>query len=429
MGTPHRQALAPNQTVEPEAESQAKTKDGHRTLITYLAAYFFAIGAAIRYLSTFRGHPSQWTIAGLLAAFLTLMSIEPWLTRRSFWYTHLYLAVQTGIIIALSLTTPSADFFSLLFISLTLQAMHVFPPRIGFRWVGLFTVVMAVLMIGGSGWGMGLPLVLINVVAYFFIASYVAVIRRLETARREAETARQESQTLLAELQEAHRELQVYAAQVEELAAVEERNRLARELHDSVTQTIFSMTLTAEATRILLERDPTKTGAQIDRLLELAQSALAEMRSLISHLRPKTVAEEGLILALRRHVAERGDRDRLTVALRLEGYEEDRRLPPEIEEALFRIVQEALNNVAKHAQTDRAEIRLHLGDELVSLLVEDPGVGFDPSRVSSGASHLGLTSMRERVRALGGTLEIESQPGAGTRIKVEVPLAEEERGD
>jgi signal transduction histidine kinase len=168
----------------------------------------------------------------------------------------------------------------------------------------------------------------------------------------------------------------------------------------------------------------------VDRLLELAQSALAEMRSLISHLRPKTVTEEGLVPALRRHVAERGDRDGLTVALRLEAFEEeDRRLPPEIEEALFRIVQEALNNVVKHAQTDRAEVRLRLRDELVSLLVEDPGVGFDPTRVSSGASHLGLTSMRERVRALGGTLEIESQPGAGTRIKVEVPLAEEERGD
>jgi signal transduction histidine kinase len=170
------------------------------------------------------------------------------------------------------------------------------------------------------------------------------------------------------------------------------------------------MTLIADAARILLERDPTKAGAQIDRLLELAQSALAEMRSLISHLRPKTVAEEGLVPALRRHVAERGNQDGLSVALRLEGYaEDDARLPPETEEALFRIVQEALNNVVKHAQTDRAEVRLRLRDDAVLLLVEDPGVGFDPTRVSSGASHLGLTSMGERVRALGGTLEIESQ--------------------
>ena len=93
---------------------------------------------------------------------------------------------------------------------------------------------------------------------------------------------------------------------------------------------------------------------------------------------------------------------------------------------MYRIAQEALNNVVKHAQSDRAEIRLHVSDELVSLLIEDAGVGFDPARVSSGTSHLGLTSMRERVKALGGTLEIESQPGAGMHIEVEVPLAKEE---
>jgi signal transduction histidine kinase len=186
------------------------------------------------------------------------------------------------------------------------------------------------------------------------------------------------------------------------------------------------MTLNAESTRILLEQDPRKAAAQLDRMRELAQSALAEMRSLITHLRPKTMAEEGLIPALRRHVDERQRRDGLAVALELEGFEdEEKRLPPETEEALFRIVQEALNNVVKHAQTDRAEARLRLSDETVSLRIEDAGVGFDPARVSSGSSHLGLTSMGERVKALGGRLKIKSQPGEGSRIEVEIPLAKE----
>jgi len=398
-----------------------------RTLITYLAAYFLAIGTAIRFLSDFRDQPSLWTITGLLVAYLLLLAIEPWLSRRSHRYTHLYLAVQTAIIIALSFTTPDVDYFSMLFISLTLQAMHVLPPRTGFRWVAAFTVIMAILMFQGPGWGVGLPLVLTNAVAYFFIGSYVTVIRQAETARREAEVARQESQTLLAELQETHRELQAYAAQVEDLAAAEERNWLARELHDSVTQTIFSMTLTTESTRILLERDPTKVAAQLERIQELAQDALAEMRSLIQHLRPKTVAEEGLIPALRRHLAGQQNRDGLTVALEVVEIEEgEKRLTPETEEALFRIVQEALNNVVKHAQTEEAKVKLRLRDQSVSLLVEDLGVGFDSTRAGSGTSHLGLTTMRERVTALGGTLEIASQPGVGTRIKVEVPLAKEE---
>ncbi len=98
-------------------------------------------------------------------------------------------------------------------------------------------------------------------------------------------------------------------------------------------------------------------------------------------------------------------------------------MAPEVEEGLFRVAQEALNNVVKHAQTDRAEVRLCLRDDIASLLIEDPGIGFDPTRISPGTSHLGLASMRERVQALGGKLEIESQAHAGTRVKAEVPLA------
>ncbi len=392
----------------------------HRTLITYLVAFGFAIATTIRYLSSFRGHPSLWTIAGLLAAFLLLMAIEPWLTRRSSRYTHVYLAVQTGIIAALSFITPNVDFWSILFFPLILQAMYVFPPRFGFRWTGVFTLVMAVLMILGPGWSVGLPLVLINVVAYSFVASYVAVIRRLETAREEAETARKEAQKLLDELQIAHRELQEYAAQTEELTAAEERNRLARELHDSVTQTIFSITLTAESARILLDRDPAKVAAQLNRLQELAKDALAEARSLIYHLRPKTVAEEGLIPALRRHIDERQDRDGLTVAFHLEEADKaEKLLSPETEEALFRIAQEALNNVAKHAQTDHAEVTLRLTDESVSLLIEDHGVGFDPDALGRQTTHLGLTSMRQRARVMGATFAVKSEPGAGTSIWIE----------
>jgi len=161
--------------------------------------------------------------------------------------------------------------------------------------------------------------------------------------------------------------LQAYAAQVEELTSVEERNRLDRELHDSVTQTIFSMTLTSESARIFLERDPAKAAVQLDRLQSLSKDALAEMRYLISQLRPKTVAEEGLIPALRRHIAERQDQDGLSVSLYLEGNDDgEGHLPPDTEKALFRIVQDALNNVVKHAETDRAEVTLCLRDDTAS---------------------------------------------------------------
>ncbi|MBE0698744.1 MAG: sensor histidine kinase, partial [Anaerolineaceae bacterium] len=205
-----------------------------------------------------------------------------------------------------------------------------------------------------------------------------------------------------------------------------ERNRLARELHDSVTQTIFSMTLTAQSTRILLDRDPTRVAAQLDHLQSLAQSALAEMRSLIQQ-RPRSIAEEGLVEALRRHAAERSAQDGLQVDLRITG---NQRLPISTEEALFRIIQEALNNIAKHASTNNATVTLCLEKNPVWAAIDDQGIGFNPALICQketvgGSTHLGLSGMAERVAALGGKLVIESNPGAGTHIRVENIQVEE----
>jgi len=251
-------------------------------------------------------------------------------------------------------------------------------------------------------------------------------MRQADTAREEAEAARQEGQKLLTELQEAHRQLQLYAAQAEELAATKERNHLARALHDSVTQTIFSITLTAKSARMLLDKAPDQVATQLDHLQELAQGALAEMRALIFELRPPAVEEEGLVSALRKHLAALKSREGLEVDLQIEG---ERRLPGIQERRLFRIVQEALNNVVKYAQSDHAEITLTIADDRVLLLVEDKGIGFDPAAIEPGQEKMGLSSMRERAEMLGGTFQVDSQPGAGTRIKVEVPQVEREEAD
>jgi signal transduction histidine kinase len=392
----------------------------HKIKILDVVTYLVFAGVALRGLSDYSYRPFQGTVLASLLAFLLLRVSEAWLGRRLAWYPHLYLALQTCLILALSLMPPYVDYFVILYVPLSVDVMAWFSPRPAYLWIGIFCLATAGVLTYTSGLGHALPFFVMYAGVYLFFASYAATTRR-------AEQSRAESEALLTRLQAAHRELQAYAAQVEELTAAEERNRLARELHDSVTQTIFSMNLTAESARILLERDPSKVVTQLNRLQELSKDALTEMRSLISHLRPKAVAKEGLIPALRRHIAVRQQQDGLTVALYLEGYREgERQLVPETEEGLLRVVQEALNNVVKHAQTDRAEIRLCLKDAMVSLSIEDPGVGFDPAGISLGTSHLGLTSMRERVQALGGTFEIESQAQVGTRIKVEVPLARPE---
>ncbi|MBN1991981.1 MAG: sensor histidine kinase [Anaerolineae bacterium] len=401
----------------------------YRTLITYVIIYFFALSATIRGLIHFQGRTYQWLVTGLLAAFFLLLAIEPWLSRRSPWYTPLYLAVQT-VITAVLLLIPAGsivtDYFAVLLIPLTLQAMRVLPPRIGFRWIILFTVVMAILMLYRFGWGEGIPFILTYTVAYLFAGSYVAFMRQADTAREEAEAARQESQKLLTELQEAHRQLQHYAAQAEELAATKERHHLARELHDSVTQTIFSITLTAKSARLLLDKDPAQVAPQLDHLQELAQGALAEMRALIFELRPPAVEEEGLVSALRKHLAALKSRAGLEVDLQIEG---ERRLSGIQERRLFRIVQEALNNVVKYAQVGNAVVTLIMEDNRVLLQIEDEGIGFDPAALKFNETKMGLSSMRERAEMMGGTFQVDSQPSAGTRIRVEIPQVEGEEAD
>ncbi len=545
----------------------------HRTLITYLAAYFFAIGTAFRFLSSFQAHLLLWAIAGLLAAFLLLLVIEPWLTRRSRRYTHLYLAVQTGIICALSFVTPRVDFYGVLFFALALQAMHVFPPRTGFRWIAVFTVVAAVLMLYHFGWGVGFPLALIHTVANLVIGSYVFFIRQ-------AETAREESQKLLAELQTVHQQLQVYAAQAEELAAAEERKRaaeelegtrafqqtiidgvaepimvvgtdyrvklmnrtareslpggtgasesplchqvccqreipcegmehpcplgqvresgqpvtvvhehhwadgerrfveviasplwgedgtfegiiesmrditerkraeqalqqhterlrargaqladvteaerqrLSRELHDQVGQNLTALGINLN---IIRSQMPDETAApvrsRLDDSLSLVEQTAERIRDVMAELRPPVLDDYGLVAALHWYGQQFGRRTDIAIAV--QGEEPVPRLAARVENALFRIAQEALTNVAKHAQATQVTMTVEVDGGTFRLVVADDGIGFDLAHPAEpdGGWGWGLLSMTERAEAVGGRCRIESDPRRGTRVIVEV---------
>jgi signal transduction histidine kinase/putative methionine-R-sulfoxide reductase with GAF domain len=207
--------------------------------------------------------------------------------------------------------------------------------------------------------------------------------------------------------------------QTREYAVVEERNRLARELHDSVTQTLFSVTLLAEASLNLLGRDPVKARERLERANELAQGALAEMRALIFQLRPMTLQEEGLLSAVKKHLAALHSRYGRVVELQVTG--SARRLPAQVEDAAFRIVQESLNNVVKHANAPRAHVELEFGSSALRLVTSDNGVGFDPS-AQQGPRTLGMSSMHERAESVGGRLQVDSSPGNGTQVSAELPF-------
>ncbi|HKO32959.1 MAG TPA: GAF domain-containing protein [Candidatus Limnocylindria bacterium] len=207
------------------------------------------------------------------------------------------------------------------------------------------------------------------------------------------------------------------------LAANEERANLARELHDSVTQALFSMGLTARALELLLDRDPAAARDKLTELKELQKDALAEMRTLIFELRPQGLETDGLAQALRNHGAAVQGRTGLAVSVEVESEE---RLPLDIEEAFYRVAQEALHNVVKHANANSARIELRRTGRKVRLTVEDDGIGFDPAEIARG--HLGLIGMQQRAERIGADLEVGHRPGNGTRVRMTLPLAATESG-
>jgi signal transduction histidine kinase len=204
-----------------------------------------------------------------------------------------------------------------------------------------------------------------------------------------------------------------------ELSIVEERNRLARELHDSVTQRLFGVVLAVESASTLLARDPAAAAEELGRVRELARGAMDELRAVVFELRPASLEAEGLASALRKHVDVLRRVSAHPIELTLGDLP---RLPPDQAAQVFRIAQEALQNALRHAGAERIEVRLSNGAGALVLDVVDDGGGFDVTDGAVRGRRLGLTSMEERAAEIGGRLEIESATGEGTRVRLAVPL-------
>ncbi len=204
--------------------------------------------------------------------------------------------------------------------------------------------------------------------------------------------------------------------EVKEKAILEERQRLARELHDSVSQALYGIALGARTARTLLDRDPAQVAEPLDYVLSLAEAGLAEMRALIFELRPETLETEGLVAALTRQVDAARARHGLEVHAE---WSSEPDLPYPVKEAIYRIAQEALTNITKHARARHVDVRLADGPAELTLEVSDDGIGFASEDPFPG--HLGLRSMRERASNAGGAVEVETAPLRGTRIRVRIP--------
>jgi len=326
-------------------------------------------------------------------------------------YFAVYVTLQAVVIGILLGRSSSSDYFAILLAVPSMQAMQRWEPRWALVLIAAFAALIGLRLRVELGLGEAIALTAVYTSVNLVLASYAL------TARRATE-ARVRNEVLAADLREANQRLADSARQAERLAAARERQRLARDLHDSVTQTLFSMTLAARSAALLLQRQPEALGAQLDQVEQLAASARAELVALGAELPSSPFADDGLAAGLRRHLDERAAQDGLRASLRVEG---DRRLPPEAELALLRIVQEALNNVVKHAGAAEAEVRLRLRRP-AAVEIADRGCGFGVDVAGERGSGLGI--MRERAAEIGWRLTVTSSVGGGTRVVAEEEIDE-----
>jgi signal transduction histidine kinase len=348
---------------------------------------------------------SDWMERALAIGATAAMGVLYWrVAHRAYSQRGLYVyfALQAALAFGLLAFAFPRDPHYILLIILCIQAMLILPVRPALAWVALFYLASAV----GESMRQGLGAIvesIYNVAAFALTGAFGYTVRQAELARRRNEQ-------LLEELRAAQR-------QVQELAVVEERNRLARDLHDSVKQQVFAIGMQLGAARASLD-EQAEAFAHVVEAERLARQAGQELTTLIRQLRPAALERKTLAATLQQLAGEWSRQSNIPVQVRLEGAAA---LARPAEEALLRVAQEALANAARHSGATAVEISLvgeaAAGDgppaRSASLTIADNGRGFDRSTVAKG---VGLDSMRERLEALGGRLTVESEPGKGTRV-------------
>jgi signal transduction histidine kinase len=264
------------------------------------------------------------------------------------------------------------------------------------------------------GLGEGLIALFLYGVLYALFGTFANAIVRADAARRE-------SQALLAQLRETHSQLQAYALRVEELAVVEERNRLAREMHDTLGHRLTVAAVQLEGAQRLCPTNPQRAARIVGTVRELVREALRELRGTVAALRTPIEADLRLRDSVRRLANHFEGATGLTVNLMLP--EEMPDLPDIYRLALYRTAQEALTNVQRHAQAQDVWLQLTWHDEAITLMISDNGVGIPAGADQTG---FGLRGMVERAAQLGGELHIDPRTGGGSQIRFSLPLIQEE---
>lgn len=379
-----------------------------RPYLVYIlsALMFIAVASRAVPLMVELNHDYLWLAVGLMLIYAVLLGTESVIRQKYAWYINAYFLVQTVIIVALLFIPQyddrTTDFYVLLFIPLCIQAIFNLPRRTSYAWIAGFTLVSIFSLLYLYQGGLGLQFGLTYIFAFFFITLLAVLYVNAEESRKE--------------LQEAHRQLQEYSDKAEELATIQERNRLARELHDSVTQALYSLTLYAEAaSRELSAGDLGVVGKHLDELRFTSQQALQEMRLLIFELQPPILDRDGLVIALQERLEAVESRTGIETEIDLNL---EQRLPPKLEAGLYGIAREALNNILKHAQATRIRVSLSELNDRVVFEIEDNGIGIVDNGPGGG---MGIKGMRERAKQIGASLALSALDEGGTLLQVEAP--------
>lgn len=368
------------------------------------------VAVSLRWIVVFveHSHPYLWLLTAILVVYGILVMTQPFITKGPTYKGHLYFGVQSALIVGAMLLYYEIDFFGLLFIPLTGQVLFRLPRRAAFIWIGIFGVSIVVGQLIQFGRLEGLSFSLLYLSGLLLVAYFANLMLS-------ADDARAESEQLLGQLQEAHRQLQEYAGQAEELATAKERNRLARELHDSVAQTLYGLTLQAEAASRKLASGLTDDVMEYLReMRDSSQQTLKETRLLIFELRQPILEKDGLAQALRSRLESVESRSGLRIHINLQDVG---RLPGGIESGLYGISNEVLNNVLKHARATEIMVSLEKRAGKIVLEISDNGVGFNPTSAETQGG-LGLKGVRERAEQFGGELQLQSGEN-GTKVTVE----------
>ena len=313
-----------------------------------------------------------------------------------------HLALPLELIEPLAAAPPVEPFFFLL-IPLVLLAWGYGRKGalLGSTWAAVLHVGISLSMLPEGGLSrLSLSQMLMRIVLLYLVPLIVSIL---------AERERQQH----ARLEKAHQRLRRHAVAMEQLAVSRERNRMARDLHDTLAHSLSALTVQLEALRTLMDNEPAAARAAVDDIADLARRGLEESRKAIQALRSDPVETLGLAGALRETIQGLEARAGFEATLSIAG--EESAITPEEAQALYRIAEEALSNVERHAGARQVDVRIDFGADRVDLVVRDDGTGFDPETVR--LERYGLTGMRERAAMIGASVALNSRPGGGTEVR------------